>query len=179
MERAHTDGLPRLGGLQLTSLVALRMLVGWHFLYEGLAKVTNPGWTSAAYLQEAQGWFAGFFRGLAVNPGALTLVDQLNQWGLMLIGLALLLGIFTRVAIVAGLLLLALYYLAAPPFPGLEYAIPTEGSYLIVNKILIEMGVLLVLFGFPTSHQVGLDRLLATGRGDLQLTTNLATEETS
>ena len=26
---------------QLTTLVALRMLIGWHFLYEGIAKILN------------------------------------------------------------------------------------------------------------------------------------------
>ena len=35
---------------QLTSLVALRMLIGWHLLYEGIAKILNPYWTSAGYL---------------------------------------------------------------------------------------------------------------------------------
>ena len=160
MDRA-VNRLPEYKGLQLTALVALRMLVGWHFLYEGVAKVSNPMWTSAGYLQESQGWFSGLFQGLAFNPGAMTLVDQLNQWGLVLIGLALLLGCFVRVAAVSGIVLLMLYYLAAPPFPGLDYAIPMEGSYLIVNKILIEVAALLVILGLPTSHQIGLDRLAA------------------
>ncbi|MBI4409310.1 MAG: hypothetical protein HY561_06350, partial [Gemmatimonadetes bacterium] len=35
---------------QTSALVALRMLVGWHFLYEGLAKMTSPYWSSAGYL---------------------------------------------------------------------------------------------------------------------------------
>ena len=151
--------LPEYRGFQLTGLVALRMLVGWHFLYEGVAKLTNPRWTSSGYLLESKGWFSGFFTDLANNPGALALVDNLNQWGLAAIGLALLLGIFSRTASVAGLVMLALYYLAAPPFPGLDYAIPTEGSYLFVNKVLVEMGALMVILGFPSSHQIGLDRI--------------------
>ena len=32
---------------QVTTLVALRMLIGWHFCYEGIAKLLNPYWTSA------------------------------------------------------------------------------------------------------------------------------------
>ena len=32
---------------QTTALVVLRVLIGWHFLYEGLAKLGNPYWTSA------------------------------------------------------------------------------------------------------------------------------------
>ncbi len=149
-----------LGGFQLAALVVLRMLVGWHFLYEGMAKITSTQWTSASYLQESQGWFSGLFRGLAANPGAVAAVDFLNEWGLTLIGLALLVGVFTRAAATAGIVLLALYYLAAPPFPGLEYAIPTEGSYLIVNKVLVELAALMVVLALPTSRRIGLDRLL-------------------
>ena len=151
---------PDYGMFQLTALVSLRMLIGWHFLYEGVAKLSNPYWTSAGYLQESQGWFAERFIALANNPGALAVVDNLNQWGLLLIGLALLVGVFTRTAAVAGVVALALYYLAVPPFPGMEYAMPAEGSYLIVNKILIELAALLVILGYPTAHRIGLDRLL-------------------
>ncbi len=151
---------PDYGTFQLVALVSLRMLIGWHFLYEGVAKLSNPYWTSAGYLQESKGWFSGFFMDLANNPGALGVVDNLNQWGLLLIGLALLVGVFSRTAAFAGVIMLALYYLAAPPFPTLEYAMPSEGSYLIVNKILVELAALLVIVGFPTAHRIGLDRLL-------------------
>ncbi len=144
---------------QLTSLVALRMLIGWHLLYEGIAKILNPYWTSAGYLQASQGPFADWFVGLATNPARLGLVDALNKWGLILIGAALLLGSMTRLAAFFGTLLLLLYYLANPPLLGLESAIPAEGSYLFVNKVLIEMIAMLVLLFFPTSHLIGLDRL--------------------
>ena len=151
---------PEYGTFQLIALVSMRMLIGWHFLYEGIAKLTNPYWTSAGYLQESEGWFSERFIDLANNESILALVDNLNQWGLMLIGLALLVGTFTRTAAWFGIIVLALYYAAAPPFPGLEYAMPAEGSYLIVNKILIELAALLVIVVFPTAHRVGLDRLV-------------------
>jgi thiosulfate dehydrogenase [quinone] large subunit len=152
------------------------MLVGWHFLYEGVAKLTNPLWTSAGYLQASQGWFSGFFKDLATNPGTLSAVDTANQWGLVAIGLALVLGSLVRVAAASGIALLVLYYLAAPPFPGLEYVVPTEGSYLFVNKVLVEIGALLVIFTLPTSHRIGLDRLIRMKRR-APLPADLATEE--
>jgi len=152
--------LPEYGTFQLLTLVGLRMLIGWHFLYEGVAKLSNPYWTSAGYLQESKGWFSEHFIALANNPGALALADNLNQWGLLLIGLALLVGVFSRTAAFAGVIMLVLYYLAAPPFPTLEYAMPAEGAYLIVNKVLIELAALLVSIAFPTSKRIGLDRLL-------------------
>lgn len=151
---------------QLTALVALRMLIGWHFLYEGIAKILNPYWTSAGYLQAAQGPFADWFVDLATDPARLGFVDALNKWGLVLIGAALLLGFTARLASVLGAVMLLLYYLANPPLLGLETAVPTEGSYLFVNKVLIEMVALLVVLAFPTSHLIGLDRLKIWERGN-------------
>ena len=148
---------------QTTALVTLRLLVGWHFLYEGLAKLTNQYWTSAGYLAGSQWWFKGLFLNIAASPTAVTVVDYLNMWGLTLIGLALLLGLLTREATWAAIGLLALYYIAAPPFVGYVYDMPTEGSYLIVNKILIELAALLVLLAYPTGRVFGLDRFLVRG----------------
>lgn len=145
---------------QTSALVALRMLVGWHFLYEGLAKMTSPYWSSAGYLGGSKGPLQDVFIALASNSTAVTIVDYLNMWGLTLIGLALMLGLLERAATVAGIALLALYYSAAPPFTGYTYAMPTEGSYLVVNKVLIELGALVVLLAFPTARTFGLDRFL-------------------
>lgn len=158
MSNAAPDDNPY-SKFQLTSLVALRMLIGWHFLYEGIAKFTNPYWTSAGYLQASQGPFSDWFVSLAADPGRLGMVDALNRWGLVLIGAALVVGFGARLAAFLGAVMLLLYYLANPPLLGLESAIPTEGSYLFVNKVLIEMVALLVLVAFRTSHLVGLDRL--------------------
>jgi len=145
---------------QSIALVTLRILIGWHFLYEGLAKLVNPYWTSAGYLAESEWWFRGLFLDIAANPTVLTLVDYINVWGLILIGLCLILGALTRVATVAGIVLLALYYIAAPPFVGLSYAMPAEGSYLVVNKVLIELVALVVLLAFPTGRILGVDRVI-------------------
>jgi thiosulfate dehydrogenase [quinone] large subunit len=147
-------------GLQLTFLVALRMLIGWHFLYEGIVKLINPYWTGAPYLAEARGLLAGLFHGWAADPGMMAIVDFLNVWGLILIGLGLLFGLLTRPATIAGAVLILLYYVANPPLLGFHFSMPTEGSYLIVNKNLIEFCALLVLTVFPTGHEVGFDRLL-------------------
>ncbi len=147
--------------LQLWLLVFLRILIGWHFLYEGLAKLLNPYWGSAAYLLESKWLFSGIFKTIVAYPAALKAVDFLNTWGLMAIGLALMLGILDRAACLAGAVLLFLYYISNPPFIGYSYSIPQEGSYVIVNKNLVELGALLVLAAFPTGRIIGLDRLLS------------------
>ena len=73
------------------------------------------------------------------------------------IGVGLILGLFTRAAAISGAILLFVYYLNNPPLIGLEYSVPTEGSYLIVNKTLIEGCALLALAVFPTGLMAGLD----------------------
>jgi thiosulfate dehydrogenase [quinone] large subunit len=148
---------------QATALVALRLLVGWHLCYEGIAKLLNPYWTSANYLSAAQWLFKERFIALSASPAALAVVDALNAWGLTLIGLGLLVGLLTRTATVAGIVLLALYYVVAPPLIGTASPVPAEGSYLIVNKVLVEIAALAVLLAFPTGRTHGLDRLLSRG----------------
>ena len=53
-----------------------------------------------------------------------------------------------------------MYYFFAPPLVGLEYGKPNEGSYIVVNKNLIEACALWVLYSFPTSQYLGIDRFL-------------------
>lgn len=156
---AGNDGLG-LSKCQRWALISLQILIGWHFFYEGLAKLLNPYWSSAGYLGEAEWWLGGMLRDLAANPSAVAVIDLLNMWGLTLIGLALFLGLLTRPALIAGMVLLFLYYIAAPPFPAYSYAMPAEGSYLVVNKILIELVAMGVLLAFPTHRLFGLDRLI-------------------
>ncbi len=145
---------------QLTWLVALRVAIGWHFLYEGMVKVTNPNWSSVSYLLDSSGIFKGIFYSIASNQEILKITDFLNVWGLVAIGFGLILGIFTRVATWSGIVLLGFYYLSHPPFTGLTYSMPAEGSYLIINKVLIEMIAMVVLLLFPTGKQIGLDRFI-------------------
>jgi thiosulfate dehydrogenase (quinone) large subunit len=145
---------------QLTWLVILRVAIGWHFLYEGLVKLFNPAWSPYGYLMDSKGFMASVFHAMASSPGVLRFVDHLNEWGLVLIGLGLILGLFTRIAIWGGMLLLAFYYLSHPPFVGLNYALPSEGSYFIIDKVVIEFLALGILYLFPTWRTIGLERLI-------------------
>lgn len=145
---------------QLFFLVFLRVAIGWHFLYEGLVKLFTSSWTSSGFLMDSKGFLAPFYRSIASDPETLNIIDRLNEWGLILIGLGLILGIFTRLATVAGMILLVFYYLSHPPFMGLKYALPSEGSYFIVDKVMIEFLALGVLLVFPTGRIIGIDRLI-------------------
>ena len=150
---------------QLTVLTILRILIGWHFLYEGVVKVLNPNWTSAGFLVESKWIFGPIFNFMATTPVILKIVDFMNMWGLVFIGIGLIVGCFSRLASFSGIFLLLLYYVANPPLIGFKYTAPAEGSYLIVNKNLIEMVTLAALTLFPTGHIIGFDRLINSYKG--------------
>jgi thiosulfate dehydrogenase [quinone] large subunit len=145
---------------QLSWLVVLRIIIGWHFLYEGMVKVLNPNWTAKAYLLDSKGWFGQIFINMAGNAGLMKYVDFLNEWALVLIGLGLLLGCLARLSSIGGILLLLLYTLSHPALLGVEYKMPFEGSYFLVDKNLVELVALGVLFVFPTARVIGFDRIL-------------------
>ena len=137
-------------------LTLLRVAIGWHFLYEGLIKLFNPNWTAAGYLWNSQGPLAEIFRGIAQNETLLSIVDILNVWGLILVGLGLILGFMTRYVQFGGMALLVLYYSANPPFLW-NNSSAFEGQYMFISKDVIEFLALLVLSFFPTGKFLGID----------------------
>lgn len=139
-------------------ITILRILVGWHFLYEGISKLAITGWSSSTYLMQSKWLFSGFFHWITAHPAALAVTDFLNIWGLILIGLGLFLGMFTRVSSVSGVFLLLLYYIANPPF--MASGIPAEANYYIINLNLIEAGILVVFASVNRDYLWSLDRLL-------------------
>lgn len=149
----------RLSTFQWITLTVMRMVIGWHFLYEGLAKLLKGNWSAYGFLMESKWIFAGLFHALARNAALLSVVNTLNIWGLILIGLGLIMGCFTRLAAIGGIALILLYYACNPPFIGLFYSIPMEGHYLIINKNLVELAALLVLIAIPTQQITGIDRI--------------------
>jgi thiosulfate dehydrogenase [quinone] large subunit len=149
-----------LSTIQSYTLFILRIVVGWHLLYEGIAKIFTPGWSSASYLQYSRWILADFFQWLIANPQLLKIVDFLNILGLILIGLALITGCLSRLAAVFGALLLSMYYIAYPPFAGLDVNTVSEGHYLIINKNLIEIIILLLIAIFPSAKVGSLGTLI-------------------
>ena len=145
---------------QIFSLTFLRILIGWHFLYEGLVKLKTPGWSAKGYLLGSVGPFAPYFKSMVNSGPILNVVDFLNEWGLVLIGLSLFIGLLSKPCKIFGIVLLSFYYLAYPPFASFGINTHVEGSYWIVNKNLIEMVALLVLYQFPSSHITGIDKFI-------------------
>ncbi len=136
---------------QLVVLVFFRLLIGYHFLFLGLEKLFNPDWTSAGFLLQANGLFAGTYHDFAASDTALSVIDFLNIWGQIFIGAGLISGAFARLACWGGALLLLLYYSAQPPFLS---------DNLFIDRNAVEFFAVLVLVLFPTSHLIGIDYFL-------------------
>ena len=161
-----------LSSAQQAALVLLRTFIGWHLLYEGYVKLLHPSWsrageplerfTSLGYLKNASGPFAPAFRALA-DPAWAPWLDTGVALALLIAGLLLILGLFTQAGCVLALTLLALFYLSAIPLHGVPEP-RAEGTYLIVNKNLIEATAVGVLLSFRTGRIAGLDSLRRRSR---------------
>jgi thiosulfate dehydrogenase (quinone) large subunit len=142
----------------MVAITLLRVFVGWHFLYEGISKLSSPTWSAVGYMKASRGPFAAFFRWIASQPNLLDNANLVTMWGLTIVGVLLILGLFTRLASIGGIGFLLLFYFANPPFVGYFYSLPTEGSYLVVNKNLVELFALVVIFFTGSGRFAGLDR---------------------
>jgi uncharacterized membrane protein YphA (DoxX/SURF4 family) len=139
-------------------ITILRVAIGWHFLFEGISKIVQGNWTASAFLLNTSGALSGFYHWIASSPALLGITDILNMYGLLIIGLALFVGLFSRFAALAGALLLTLYYFAYPPF-GNPMMSTSDGHLFMVDKLFIEAAALLFLF-FYREQGYSIDTLI-------------------
>ena len=104
--------------------------------------------------------FAALFKSIANNPQMLDNANLITMYGLTVVGVLLMLGLFTRLAAIGGIAFILLFYLCNPPFVGYFYSIPTEGTYLVVNKNLVELCALAVVLLTRSGLAAGLDRIV-------------------
>lgn len=134
---------------QNLSLFLLRISMGWLMFYAGITKVLNPEWTAKGYLESAK-TFSGFYQTLAA-PNILPVINFINEWGLVLIGVSLVLGLFARLSSFFGIVLMFLYY-----FPILDFPYPSTHAFL-VDQHIIYAASLFVLASFRAGRVWGLD----------------------
>ena len=98
---------------------------------------------------------------LGAPPEAVTEMTRINlqtMWGLAILGTLLMVGFCTRLAALGGAVLLFMFYMALPPWPGLQEPPGIEHN-LIVNKVFVEIVALLALVAMPSGRWFGLDAL--------------------
>ena len=134
--------------LQKFFLFVSRITVGWMFFYAGITKVLNPQWSAEGYLKGAKA-FTWFFQ-ILLDPGVLPIVNFMNKWGLTLLGISLILGLFVRFSSLLGVLLMILYYIA------LDFPHPNPNAY-IVDQHIIYISILLFFAAVKAGRVFGLD----------------------
>ncbi len=136
----------------------IRLYVGYEWVSAGYEKVTNPAWAGskagtalsgfvAGALKQTggahpnvQGWYGWFLQNLVANHTVFW--SYLVAWGETLVGIALILGIFTGIAAFFG------------SFMNLNYLLAGTVS---INPILFVAEILLIL-AWKTAGWWGLDR---------------------
>ncbi len=136
----------------------IRVYVGWEWLVAGWAKVQNPVWVgdkagvavqgflNAALTKatgahpDVQGWYASFIENFAL-PNAVNF-SYLVAYGEVLVGVALILGLFTGISAFFG------------TFMNLNYLLAGTVS---TNPILLILQLFLIL-AWRISGYIGLDR---------------------
>ncbi|SHG26530.1 DoxX family protein [Ornithinibacillus halophilus] len=132
-------------------LAIIRVYIGYSWLTSGWGKVTGGGFDATGFLSGAvasaggehpavQGWWATFLEAVAIpNAG---LFSFLVMWGEVLVGAALILGIFTNFAALMGI--------------TMNFAFLFSGT-VSTNAQMVLLTVFLIVAGF-NAGRYGLDR---------------------
>ncbi len=132
-------------------LFVLRLGVGWFFFYAGLTKVLDPSWSAEKFLMGAK-TFPGLYAWFA-QPGLVQSINLINEWALVVLGAALILGFFLRPAALFGILLMLLYYFASNAVPVVEHGF-------IVDEHIVLILILSFFVAIDAGDHWGLDHFL-------------------
>lgn len=121
---------------QKISLFLLRIGMGILFFLAGWVKIVDPKWTATGYIAGSK-ILAGFYTWL-LQPDILPTINFINKWGLLLIGIAFLLGIFVRISSFFGFVLMILYYL--PIYPPLHGFVDEHIIYALIFLVFMSFG---------------------------------------
>jgi thiosulfate dehydrogenase (quinone) large subunit len=131
-------------------LAVLRVYIGYAWLTAGIGKITS-GFDASGFIQGAiasaggdhpavQGWWAAFLDAVALpNAG---MFSFLVAWGEVLVGIALILGIFTNFAALMGI--------------TMNFAFLFSGT-VSTNAQMVLITIFLIIAGF-NAGRYGLDR---------------------
>ncbi|MFH1036530.1 MAG: DoxX family membrane protein [Patescibacteria group bacterium] len=138
---------------QKIAIFLLRVSTGWVYLYAGIRLLSNPENSAAGYIMNAK-TFTGFYHWLA-SPDIVPIITFISEWGLLLLGISLVLGIFVRLSSFLGAFMMLMFY-----FPVLQFPYPSATSFIVDEHITYAL-VLIFLGAIGAGRAWGLDKLLA------------------
>jgi thiosulfate dehydrogenase [quinone] large subunit len=149
----------RLGGWKVTFryvdvilpfTLLLRLAMGWIFVWSGFDKLVTD-WTSAGFLvNSTSGPLQGWFMNLGTNSAAVDVINGLVISGQILIGLTLILGVFTRFSLFWAGVMIFMFYIAQFP--------PASNPFL--DQHIVYIVVFFLLGALGAGRILGLDALI-------------------
>jgi thiosulfate dehydrogenase [quinone] large subunit len=134
-------------------VLALRLMMGYAFLYSGATKVLEGGFTAQGYLVHAAGTNGNPLEGMFVWMGStswfVAFANVAVPWGEVLIGLGLLVGALVRLAALFGALMMLLFYFG-------NWSV----EHGFINGDFAYMLVFLAVAAFGAGRILGLDALV-------------------
>lgn len=112
--------------LQRVILTLFRLMVGWVFLGAALRQIPDPNWSAAGFLGRSA------FYDFLTAPPLINIIDFLIPWTHLLLGVALILGVFMRLTAVVGTVLMILYLL-----PRIEFPAVFTDAHIIYSLLMI------------------------------------------
>ena len=137
-------------------VVMLRLVMGGMMLFAGIGKLTGDGFNAGGYLSNvhAASPVSGLYATMASSAVMLDAINVIIPVTQVLIGVALLVGAFVRLAALGGALQMLMFYLGG-----------WEGEWLaLFDPTLIYIVVFAAIGAFAAGRVLGLDKYIETIR---------------
>jgi len=131
-------------------IVFFRLTMAWTFLYAASHQVFVPTFSVVGFLNHTKTFHDVFV--VFTTPTMAPITTFLVEYGHLLIGLSLLVGLMVRVSASFGVLLMAIYWFAHMDWPFIE-----NTNNFIVDYHVVYAGVLVYLVVKKAGHVWGLD----------------------
>src|SRR5215813_8235720 len=131
-------------------VIFFRLTMAWTFLYAASHQVFVPSFSVVGFLSHTKTFHDVF--AVFTTPTIAPITTFLVEYGHLLIGLSLLVGLMVRVSASFGVLLMAIYWFAHMDWPFIE-----NRNNFIVDYHLVYAGVLVYLIVKRAGHVFGLD----------------------
>jgi thiosulfate dehydrogenase [quinone] large subunit len=118
----------------------LRVALGLNFFYLGFSALFNPALGKTVSARSFGNLYAWLATPATVTAGYGSWIQPVAQWAFLIIGICLMLGLLTRLASIAGIVLALLSYL-----PTLSFAAFNVAQF-INDEVIVVICLLIIIF---------------------------------